>query len=335
LTLESVPGLAGAAVAVTGAALALLTVGARRLPRDPPGPRSLHTTPTPRIGGMAIWLGFVPAATLVPPLAPGVWQGMLIALAAIAAISLADDWWGVHPVVRLAVHAFAAVGVAVLVGPPGAATALPVRWIAVGVAALALVWAANLFNFMDGNDGLAATMSVCGFGAYGCAAALAGAAAGAWFALAAAALAFLVVNLPPARMFMGDVGAVPLGFLAAAAGLAGIRAGTWPPWFPLLVFLPFIADATVTLAKRLAGRERVWEAHRSHYYQRLHRLGAGHRGTLLAFGVLIAGTAVSATATLALEPDSGWLVTAAWSAVVAAFFCGIDYHWRHRPPALR
>ena len=88
---------------------------------------------------------------------------------------------------------------------------------------------------------------------------------------------------------MGDIGAVPLGFLAALLGLAGWGAGTWPAWFPLLVFLPFVADASVTLAARAWRRERVWEAHRSHHYQRLHQLGAGHRGTLLVYGVLMAG----------------------------------------------
>ena len=99
---------------------------------------------------------------------------------------------------------------------------------------------------------------------------------------------------------MGDVGAVPMGFLAAALGAGRLaRRDAGPAWFPLLVFLPFVADATVTLGKRLWRRERVWEAHRMHYYQRLHQLGAGHRGTLLVFGVLMAGTTASALATLA------------------------------------
>ena len=69
---------------------------------------------------------------------------------------------------------------------------------------------------------------------------MAGAPAQAYAALAAATVPFLAVNLPPARAFMGDVGAVPLGFLAAAFGIAGWRAGVWPAWFPLLVFLPFV-----------------------------------------------------------------------------------------------
>jgi hypothetical protein len=72
-----------------------------------------------------------------------------------------------------------------------------------------------------------------------------------------------------------------------------------------------------------------------HYYQRLHQLGAGHRGTLLVFGALMAGSTASALATLAVDPGSGWLVIAAWSVAMAAFFSGIDYHWRHRTAAHR
>jgi UDP-N-acetylmuramyl pentapeptide phosphotransferase/UDP-N-acetylglucosamine-1-phosphate transferase len=72
---------------------------------------------------------------------------------------------------------------------------------------------------------------------------------------------------------------VPLGFLAGALGLQGWAIGAWPLWFPLLVFAPFMCDATLTLLKRLVRREPVWQAHREHYYQRLVRMGIGHRGT--------------------------------------------------------
>jgi UDP-N-acetylmuramyl pentapeptide phosphotransferase/UDP-N-acetylglucosamine-1-phosphate transferase len=122
---------------------------------------------------------------------------------------------------------------------------------------------------------------VLGFGTYAAAAAAGGheplAAVSA--ALAAAALAFLLHNFHPARIFLGDVGAIPLGFLAAAIGLLGWRDDVWPLWFPLLVFGTFNADATITLLRRLARRERPWQAHRDHYYQRMARMGLGHRGT--------------------------------------------------------
>jgi UDP-N-acetylmuramyl pentapeptide phosphotransferase/UDP-N-acetylglucosamine-1-phosphate transferase len=176
-------------------------------------------------------------------------------------------------------------------------------------------------------------MTICGFAAYAAAAAISGRAPELYVALAAAAVPFLAVNLPPARAFMGDVGSVPLGFLAGAFGLAGVVDNVWPAWFPLLVFLPFIADATVTLMRRLARRERVFEAHRLHYYQRLHRMGAGHRGTLVFYAVLIVGTATSAVFTLAQGRAAGWAVLTGWAVAIGVAFAGIDYHWRKRIPA--
>jgi hypothetical protein len=89
---------------------------------------------------------------------------------------------------------------------------------------------------------------------------------------------FLLLNFSPARVFMGDAGSVPLGFLAGGIGIAGWRTVSWPAWFPLLVFSPFVVDASVTLARRMfMRRERFWHPHREHYYQRLVRMGWSHR----------------------------------------------------------
>ncbi len=107
----------------------------------------------------------------------------------------------------------------------------------------------------------------------------------------------------------------------------GVWLGSWPGWFPLLVFLPLVADATVTLARRLLRGERISEPHRSHYYQRLNRLGAGHRGTLALYGMLSLATGATALAALALRPAYGWAILFAWIALLAAMFAGIDYHW--------
>ncbi len=154
----------------------------------------------------------------------------------------------------------------------------------------------NLYNFMDGSDGLAGGMAAIGF------ASLAG---GAWMSgddaafiecaiVAAASTAFLLFNFPPARLFMGDAGSVPLGFLAAALSLSGWRDGDWPFWFPVAVFAPFIVDATATLLKRAAARERIWEAHNTHYYQRVVRMGWSHRRTALAEYALMLACGVTA-----------------------------------------
>ena len=116
--------------------------------------------------------------------------------------------------------------------------------------------------------------------------------------IAAAAAGFLCFNFHPARIFMGDVGSVPLGFTAGALGLVGWRSGAWPLWFPLLVFAPFILDATVTLLRRALRGEKVWQAHRSHYYQRMVQMGLGHRGTALRAYGLMAGCGAAALAGL-------------------------------------
>jgi UDP-N-acetylmuramyl pentapeptide phosphotransferase/UDP-N-acetylglucosamine-1-phosphate transferase len=128
------------------------------------------------------------------------------------------------------------------------------------------------------------------------------------------------------------VGAVPLGFLAAAFGIGGIAGGLWPLWFPVLVFLPFVADATATLLRRVVARERFWESHRSHYYQRLHQLGAGHGGTLAVWVALMAGTALTAVVCACVAPEWGAVALLAWCVAHAVLFAAIDYHWRRNAP---
>ena len=105
--------------------------------------------------------------------------------------------------------------------------------------------------------------------------------------LAGASLGFLFFNFPPSRIFMGDAGSIPLGFLSAAVGLHGFLTGQWSWWFGFLVFSPFWVDATVTLLKRLLRGERIWHAHREHYYQRLILSGWSHRRTIASYYFLM------------------------------------------------
>jgi UDP-N-acetylmuramyl pentapeptide phosphotransferase/UDP-N-acetylglucosamine-1-phosphate transferase len=310
------------ALACASVATAILWCSRQRLPHAAPNARSLHDEPVPRVGGLAIWAGFAPSL-LLAPLSWAASPVIVLALAAVGVVSLVDDWRGVAPVSRLLVHVAAAALAAFAVrGDASWAWALL-------LAMPAIIWSANAFNFMDGSDGLAALCAMLGFATYG-AASIADGSGAAYFALAAAVVPFAVMNRPPARIFMGDCGAVPLGFLAALAGIAEWRRGAWPAWFPLLVFLPFLADATATLVQRALRGERVWEAHRSHYYQRVLQMGAGHAGTLRLYGALMAGTGASALVTLALMPALGWPVLAVWCAVLGAFFRRVDYHWRSR-----
>jgi UDP-GlcNAc:undecaprenyl-phosphate GlcNAc-1-phosphate transferase len=239
---------------------------------DQPNQRSLHASPVPRTGGIAILAGMV---LTFPFVSEQLWLPMLLALA-LAGVSLFDDLGELPTRVRLVAH-LAAAGVLVwyVLSPMALAEMI--------VLALAVVWITNLYNFMDGSDGVAGGMAVVGFTAYALAAWLAdhvalGLLCG---AIAAASLAFLLYNFHPARIFLGDVGSIPLGFLVAALGLVGWRDDVWPLWFPLLAFGPFMGDATITLVRRLARRERVWQPHRDHYYQRIVRMGFGHRAAAL------------------------------------------------------
>jgi UDP-N-acetylmuramyl pentapeptide phosphotransferase/UDP-N-acetylglucosamine-1-phosphate transferase len=304
------------AAAVSWLALRALLGRAGLLPLDRPNARSLHTHPVPRGGGLAIWAGWFAATLWLPGAKP--WLGPLLA---VIAISLLDDRRGMHPSLRLLVHAGAATAWVWLAAPPLNAV----------LAVLGIVWMANLYNFMDGSDGLAGAMAVIGFAAYAAAAALAGAADVALFlALSAATVPFLASNLPPAHVILGDVGAVPLGFLGAIFGLSGWQANWWPAWFPILVFLPFIADASLTLCYRLLRGARFWDAHREHHYQRLVQIGWGHRRTLLLYALLMLGGAGSGVAALVWAPRAGVALVALWGVILALVFAAIEYHWRRR-----
>jgi UDP-N-acetylmuramyl pentapeptide phosphotransferase/UDP-N-acetylglucosamine-1-phosphate transferase len=202
--------------------------------------------------------------------------------------------------------------------------------------AIATAWMINLYNFMDGSDGLAGGMAVFGFGAY---------ALGAWLvgdavltvvaaSIAAAAVAFLAFNFHPAKVFMGDAGSIPLGFLAAALGLVGWHAGHWPLWFPVLVFSPFTVDASITLARRLLRGEAFWRAHRSHYYQRLVQLGWGHRNTALAEYALMAVCGATALWALGQQPTVQWVALAAISLGYGALAVAVDIAWRRYAKSL-
>jgi len=302
---------------VLGFALARLR---RLLPVDRPNERSLHSAPVPRIGGMVIMAVVVPVALGMIPDA----FAWVAPMAMLAIVSGVDDVRGLPVSVRFGVQAVVAAWAvsAAMAGQP--------LW-AVTIAWFLTVWMTNLYNFMDGSDGLAGGMAVFGFGTYAVAASLAGdpAMAAACGALAAAAGAFLLFNFNPARVFMGDAGSVPLGFLAALFGIVGWRAGHWSPLFPALVFSPFVVDATVTLLMRLQRGERLWHAHRTHYYQRLIQLGLGHRRTALFEYMLMAGASVAA---LAGNHHGRTLEAAAVCLLVfVAIGWTIDRRWASRP----
>ncbi len=257
---------------------------------DMPNDRSLHAVATPRSGGLGILAGLLAGCVIASgalSIPDRMWA--LAALCLVAGVSFADDVYRLPPFVRLLVQVVAAV---ILVFP--AAYALralvlpgivwyPPAWVFEAFSLLFIVWMVNLYNFMDGMDGFAGGMTCIGFATLALLGVLAGAPA---YALAAlmvslAAVGFLPFNFPPAKLFMGDVGSGSLGLLAALFLLWADRAGLFPLWLGALVFSPFIVDATWTVIRRTLRGQKPWQAHREHFYQRLVRLGWGHRRTVL------------------------------------------------------
>jgi UDP-N-acetylmuramyl pentapeptide phosphotransferase/UDP-N-acetylglucosamine-1-phosphate transferase len=260
---------------------ALIALLRQKAVLDLPNQRSSHVLPTPRGGGIAVigaivvvWLalcatGALPATSVV----------VALGAAGLAIVSWLDDLRGLSPGVRLLAQ-FAAVAAGVLVLPNHAVFQ---GWLPSGLDALATallwVWFANLFNFMDGIDGIAGSEAAAiGIGlvlvAGGDLVITAPAAA-----VAAAALGFLVWNWRPARIFLGDVGSVPLGYLL---GFLLYELTLRKQWQAALILpLYFLVDATLTLLRRLLRGERVWQAHREHFYQRAVQSGLSHDAVVL------------------------------------------------------
>jgi UDP-N-acetylmuramyl pentapeptide phosphotransferase/UDP-N-acetylglucosamine-1-phosphate transferase len=308
-----------AIVLAAGVGSAVLTACARgwlrrRAILDQPGDRSSHTSPVPRGAGLAViavlaaaWIGLAivgaaPRGTIAVALIAG----------ALALVSFVDDLRSLPVGVRLLAH-FAAVIGALQFFPPDALvfqSALP-PLADRAITALLWVWFANLYNFMDGIDGITG-VETAGLGiGIAVVAALAGHGP-IWLALAAAAAAigFLRFNWHPATVFLGDAGSVPLGYAMGWLLLVLARQGLWAP--ALILPLYYLADATVTLARRAMRGEVPWHAHRDHFYQRALR-GSDH--TAVAGLVLLGDIGLIALALLALTQSS---LAIALSVVLAA-----------------
>lgn len=261
--------------------------------------RSMHSRTMPQGGGLAV-IAAMTACALWLGLTEG-WQlfggpRVVFGLLAVAAISLLDDHKHVRASLRFWVHV-AAAGLVLSAVLPISEVRIPYLrahqvplWLGIVASLPGLVWFLNLYNFMDGLDGLAGGMTVIGFGALGAFGLAAGDVeyAASCLVVAGAGLGFLVWNFPPARIFLGDVGACPLGLTAGAMILWGVNRGVFTVWAPMLVFAPFWIDATTTLVRRMVRREKVWEPHRTHAFQRLAASGWGHRRTALVEYCLMA-----------------------------------------------
>ncbi len=303
---------------------------------DHPNHRSLHEHPTPRSGGLAIIAALLVALVLSLVLGgladrtPFYWilSGILI----LALVGFMDDsghlsaWWRLGSQFISALLLFAAGWNVEFLVFPG--LSLNLWWpVSLGLSVLMVVWLINLFNFMDGMDGNAGGMAVIGFTGYSILGLQAGAAEFTLVSscIAAASAGFLVWNFPPARIFMGDAGSSVLGFLVAALGLWGVAEELFSLWVMLILFSPFIVDASFTLVRRLLRGEKVWQAHREHLYQRLVQLGWGHRTTVLWMYILMLASAISAIMMSAMTIGGQWLFILVWVVIYLTLIGGVFY----------
>lgn len=287
------------------ASAALLSFGATRLlipllsragSIDVPNARSSHDQPTPRGGGLGMLAGLATGLAvffaLSPENQPAVLAGFtfLSAVILLGTVSLADDFGGLPSLLRFLVHlAAVAIGLTLLPSSELVFQGILPFWLDRVAAAFAWLWFINLFNFMDGIDGIAASESASiGLGTVlvvmtlsvaGASFPLATMTGAGGVAIAGASIGFLFWNWQRAKIFMGDVGSITLGWILGLCLLTLAAEGFWAA--ALLLPAVFLGDATLTLLKRIARRERFWEAHRSHFYQRAAAV-RGHAAVVLA-----------------------------------------------------
>jgi len=299
---------------------------------DRPNQRSSHKVPTPRAGGLGILAG----AAVSVVIGTNFWlrvgftrDSVAIGLCtlAMAAIGFIDDVRGEFPVkFRLAMQLMLAAIVIAVVGPIPRCPFPPPADFDFGVFAwpLTLLWivaVTNIFNFLDGIDGYAGLQGV-----------LAGSAIAVWHygtwpavwgaAIAGGCLGFLIHNWHPARVFMGDVGSLTLGFLFATLPLVGSLEGGSPQAIFVTAFSLwfFLTDGSFTIVRRLLKRERIWSSHRSHLYQRLVTPGVPH--SRVATGILCCGALLTAWVLAAARASAGsqWLLVVGGIAVFLVYW---------------
>jgi UDP-N-acetylmuramyl pentapeptide phosphotransferase/UDP-N-acetylglucosamine-1-phosphate transferase len=281
---------------------------------DRPNARSSHEQAKPRGGGLALLpvllIAWIAAASWLAAAPPGFWP-VLSAAAVLAVLSWFDDLRGLPVVLRLAVQAIAVgLGTAAMDGAGPVFQGLLPPLADRLVAGLLWLWFVNLFNFMDGIDGISGVEA----GSLGLGLVLVGAVA-AWPAihvvlpalLVAAMLGFLVWNWAPAKLFLGDVGSMPIGYLLGWLLLSAAANGAWAA--ALILPLYYLADATITLIKRALRGAKIWQAHREHFYQRAVQGGASH--ARVAIQVLACNSVLVVMALIAVV---GWV----WLALAAS-----------------
>ncbi|NNE83111.1 MAG: UDP-N-acetylmuramyl pentapeptide phosphotransferase [Alphaproteobacteria bacterium] len=293
---------------------------------DHPNERSSHTLATPRGGGLGLLAVLLPAWVLLTYLAPsqagsGEIARWLIPGGALllAGVSFLDDLRGLSQTIRLLVQAIGVITAVQFLPAPIFQGLLPPLLDTI-LAVLIWLWFINLFNFMDGIDGITGVEAIgIGIGIYAIGAALLPVAAshGQALVIATTMIGFLVWNWQPARIFIGDVGSIPLGFLLGWLLLNLAASGLWQA--ALILPLYYLADASLTLIRRLLRGAVIWHAHREHCYQQAVQRGRSHAavsGAVALTNLLLVGLAFVAAAPLG-APVLPWLMLAGAAIVVA------------------
>lgn len=268
--------------------------------------RRLHRVATPRSGGLGIALVLSLVLLLDPPEAwPRAWLlsgGVL----AIAGIGMLDDLRALPALPKLLGQLLGALLVAIAMPWPA-----PNPWLGIVIAAVLVLSFVNVWNFMDGSDGMASVQTLL---LSICLAALGGGAL-AW-ALVGACAGFLPFNFPKARIFLGDVGSHALGLGLAMLMLSALADSRISLPALLLLVSAFLLDAGWTLLLRLWRREPFWQAHSQHLYQRLIRTGQSHARVCLAYACW------TAAAIAAFWSSQGLSLTAQWALVMLFYGSG-------------
>ena len=290
---------------------------------DVPNPRSSHTGPVPKSGGIAFVATFVAGSMIIYFVADVAriedrhFWGYVVSAAILSAVSFADDVMQRIFLPKMLTQVFC-VGLLLASGVSLTHLTIPywgelqLGWFGYVLTFFWVLGLTNAYNFMDGLDGLAAGVAVIAAG-FLCAIAFAQLSVFVYmsaYVLLAGAAGFLVFNFPPARIFMGDVGSAFLGFTFATLAVIGASLDLGHLSFyivPLLLF-HFIFDTVFTFLRRLARGEKVHLAHRTHLYQLLNRLGYSHRAVALFHYGLTMVQGAAAFASIGLPPEKQLLV---------------------------
>jgi len=318
---------------------------------DEPGERKIHSRPTPRLGGLAIYLGFL-AGFLVMGLVQGLsarYLGLLVGGTLIFLVGAVDDARGLHPWLKLAGQVLAAlsvlpfgVGIAFITHPLHKGLLLHLGFWGVPLTIFWIVAVTNAVNLIDGLDGLAAGIGAIGALTLASVAALAGDKIAVLPALilAMALGSFLPFNFHPARLFLGDCGAMLTGFLLACGAVIGVaKTATAVTLITPAVILGIpLCDTLFAILRRYKNGRHIFRPDREHLHHRLLAIGLSHRGAVLVIYTVSAFLGLSAILLTRLTVVEAAVLIFAVAAVfiVVATRCGIvGYRWRTRQfPAL-